>query len=590
MKMKKKIRILIAFLLVVSVVSGCTGQTAPTVETTVSTTAAATTAATTAKAEETTAATTAKATEAATPTPAPAPKVNEYGWEVPEKTIEFTVYKGQYDQVQMDEYTKRQADFVLENFNVKITNIWSADPAAERLNLMLASGDYPDAISAAPPATIVEWANQKKAVLLNPYLDAIGGNFKTVLGKALKRVTNDNGENYYFPACSGSLEIPVWCGSLRWDWWQEIGAPKFTTPQEFVDILIQISANHPTNARGEKIYPLSGYASSSASGGLADMIMALQAAYGLGGTGWAEDESHNLRSWINTPEGTEIVKFINRLYRDKLIDPDSYIQNLDQWTSFMVNERAIGIIGSWSSAEQPLPVWLTEPDYKDTKRLVQFKLQMPGTSNRQTAENQAGYWSTFITDKAVENGTIDGILKWFEFELSENGSKVVGWGVPNEADSIWDFKDGKGTQRQSVRDQFAAGTFEYMKAIFLGWNRFWNVASVGPFSDGTRTFIDANVRDMGWKKVMFDNLAGLVYDATDFLTIVVPPDSEQAVIALNVKDILDKGLIKCFSARTEVECVAELGALRAKLATAQLAKYEQFYTEQYKKNLAKSGN
>jgi putative aldouronate transport system substrate-binding protein len=550
--MKRIISILLSVMMIVGLLSACAVQATPT------------------------------QAPSATAVPTAQPKVNEFGWVVPEKTLEFTVYKGQFDQATMDGYAKREGEWLLKNFNIKITNIWSDATQVERLNLYLAAGDYPEVIGGVSNSIASDWAKQNKAILLNPYLDAIGGTYKSVIGTALKRTSDDSGNNYWIPSMTGSLDVPIATTGIRWDWYQEIGAPKFQSAQEFYDVLKQILVNHPKNANGEKTYALASYDRCNV------MVGYLNSAYGLN-CGWKIDESNNLTHWINTTEGYEVIKFINQLYRDKTIDPDSYIQTYAQWTTKMVNDRAFAYMGSWSDAEQPFAVWIKEEGHQDTKRIVQFKVVQPGTKGQLTPQSTNGFGAgVFLTDKAVTNGNIEEILKWYEFQLTETGMKIVGWGIPNEADSLWDFKDGKGAQRASVLEQFAKGTFDYMAAVGLGWNRFWDVAPLGPMSDGMHTFIGSDTKDQGWMKVMYDNMNGTVYDATDLMTISVPLDSSTGVTQQAIKDILDKGLIKAFEAKTDEELLAAVAKIRSECATAGIADYEKFYTEQYKKNIAKS--
>ena len=80
-------------------------------------------------------------------------EVNKYGWEVPEETIQFSYYyagDSTLAQADEDERLQQVADVLKDEFNVEIERIVYQQDATERLNLMLAGGEYPDVIVGMP--------------------------------------------------------------------------------------------------------------------------------------------------------------------------------------------------------------------------------------------------------------------------------------------------------------------------------------------------------------------------------------------------------------------------------------------------------
>jgi hypothetical protein len=77
-------------------------------------------------------------------------KVNAYGWNVPVNTLSFTYYAGQDSPDGVAFRTQVIDKMLLDQFNVKLTKIvYDIDPT-ERLNLMLASNEYPEVSTASP--------------------------------------------------------------------------------------------------------------------------------------------------------------------------------------------------------------------------------------------------------------------------------------------------------------------------------------------------------------------------------------------------------------------------------------------------------
>src|SRR5690554_861073 len=73
--------------------------------------------------------------------------VNEFGYEVPEETITFTVFAGYGDQAEFDEDSAWAKEFYKEHFNINFERLLFGIDMNEKLNLMLASNDYPEAIT-----------------------------------------------------------------------------------------------------------------------------------------------------------------------------------------------------------------------------------------------------------------------------------------------------------------------------------------------------------------------------------------------------------------------------------------------------------
>jgi len=119
--------------------------------------------------------------------------MNEYGWEVPEETIEITYYGGKDNPEWVKRSTERIHKYIFEKFNVRINKIVYDAEMDEILNLMLASGDYPEVIAGMYPDDAALWVKLGKAIELSPYIEEYGQNIKNKMGKYLDRLRDENG-------------------------------------------------------------------------------------------------------------------------------------------------------------------------------------------------------------------------------------------------------------------------------------------------------------------------------------------------------------------------------------------------------------
>ena len=59
-----------------------------------------------------------------------------------------------------------------------------------------------------------------------------------------------------------------------------------------------------------------------------------------------DESTGEFTHWINTDEGLEIAKYINRFYREGMIDPDYANNQFEDWEAKVANNRILGHLGT----------------------------------------------------------------------------------------------------------------------------------------------------------------------------------------------------------------------------------------------------
>jgi putative aldouronate transport system substrate-binding protein len=508
-------------------------------------------------------------------------KVNEYGWQVPDKTITISFYAGKDNPETVAKNTPQMDRFLLEKFNVKIQKIVYDTDMDERLSLMLASGDYPDVLACSlTDVQFRPWVTQKKAVELSGLIDKNGPNVKKELGSLYKRYFETDGKLYGVPSGWGFLGIPDYSAHIRWDWWQAMGAPAFKTTEDYYQILKKMQALHPTNKNGEKTYAIAWQPN-----------LAPERVTGYWGLkdGWKEDAGSNLTYWLNTKEGLDMALYFNRFNVEGLMDPDSFVSKYDDWKAKFSGERIMGHIGSWwVSWNAGHEIWQkTNPDWTDDQRFVQVKLQAPGVSTVYLSPKDVmGSGRTIITNKAKNPADI---VKWWNFEITPMGTRLLGWGVPNLEKSNWKVNaDGSWAFNDFARDTMISGKYDFTLGDSFGGGQYWQVMPIKFSSEKRPTTVwwDQNFnQDTKWKKIMADNMAGTQWDNTAIMEIKIASDSKMAFIKQQIKDIVTTGFAKAVMAPSAAECTAEFNNMVKAAKKAGLDEYQKFITDEYKKNL-----
>lgn len=503
-------------------------------------------------------------------------KVNEFGWEVPAKTLELTYYVGQDNPDTAAKNSKEIGQYILDKFNVKINKIVYDTDMVEKLNLMLASNDYPEIISNMNATEAQKWADLGKAQELTPLIDKVGPEVKKQMGDYLKRYKNAEGKIFILPVGWGLLPIADNGAQVRLDWYKEIGSPKFSTPDEYYEVLKKLVEKHPKNANGDKTYALGTWKDDK-------IIEQLGGVWGLK-YGWKEGADYALTHWSNTNEGLEFTKWYNRFAREGMLDPDSFTQKRDDWMTKCTNERYAGHFANWwVTKDAGNLVWMkTKPDFNDDMRFTHYSIKAPAAEKSYlNPKNTMGWGRTIITDKCKQP---ENVMKWWNFEMSDLGMKLLSWGVPNKDNSAWNYDGSKWSWNEKITQTLTNGKFDQAAFDANGGVSFWMVTGQNFREDGTSAWFDQDFPDK-WFKFKDENLKDSMFDFSALLSISLPSDSSVTVINQQVKDISLAGFANAVMAKTEAECEARFMEMRQKLNKAGVKELEKFYSKEYKKNM-----
>lgn len=210
----------------------------------------------------------------------------------------------------------------------------------DKTNAIMASGDLPD----------VMYVNDENLEIL------IDNNMIVNLGEHLDqmpKVTSLDGMdvalNYmkeFKSAGTGELyAMPTFVGKgpedgtternilkLYWDYYEEIGAPAFTSMDELIPILKEIQELHPTDAAGNQVYGVGTYYDAKNM----NYLFGYSTCFGYGSNYFNQMVAANMvdgeLEYLLEEDGIlyESLKWFNKLFKEGLFDPDSI--NMDRAT------------------------------------------------------------------------------------------------------------------------------------------------------------------------------------------------------------------------------------------------------------------
>jgi putative aldouronate transport system substrate-binding protein len=224
-----------------------------------------------------------------------------------------------------------------EATNVHLNITTAAEGAAEKVNLLLNSGQYPEVIINAGPlgaSDLVKYGAVEKIYLpLNDLIEQHAPNIKAFFAKypsAKQTVTSPDGNLYGIPSVEGSklvghgsISYKLW---LNTAWLTKLGLKSPTTTEEFRNVLRAFKTRDPNgNGRADEI-PLTGATATWA----ADPWLFLLNAFGYYNENLVMLKNDTFTPVANQDYIRDGLAYIKSLYDEGLIDPAAFTQTMDQ--------------------------------------------------------------------------------------------------------------------------------------------------------------------------------------------------------------------------------------------------------------------
>ncbi|CAM3563976.1 ABC transporter substrate-binding protein [Marinicrinis lubricantis] len=336
---------------------------------------------------------------------------------------------------------------------------------ANRIALMIASGDYPDMIS--PKGDASKLVDAGALIDLTDLIEEHGPNLKKVYGDYMERLkwSKDDDSIYILPSLNGVDQEYMDTGGtfhLQHQAVKEAGYPEIKTVKDYEAVIQQYVDSHPTTADGQPTIGLTL---------LADdwriMIGVTNPAFITTGAPddgeiYIDPETYEVTLHYRRPEEKEYFRWLNHMNDIGLLDPEAFVQKEDQYKAKIATGRVVGVIdqdwgfadsvnslkseGKYEQAYARFPITLTE-EYKD------HALQSTGF--------MAG-WGIGITTEAEDPVRAIKFLDWL---ASDEGQILNNWGIEGKHYTV---EDGKRVIIPEVLDKKINDNTNFTKETGIG--------------------------------------------------------------------------------------------------------------------------
>lgn len=347
-----------------------------------------------------------------------------------ETKAELTFFAGGSTMVE-DLNTNWQTQYYEEMSNVHIT--WEmvvGAEAGEKLNLSLASGDYPDVYwnTGLNTTQQAHYGSLGAFLPLNDLIDESTHYLKQILADRpdiLQAITDPNGNIYSLFRTSGishtDTQQKMW---VYKPWLDQLGMDIPTTTEEYYDMLVAFR-DHDMNGNGdpEDEYPLVG----STNGWMTDVSGFLMNPFIL-------NDGNDRLNLVNgklepayVQEGwREGLRYLNRLYQEGLIAKESFVQDGNQLISLTTGSDNI-VIGSVPAAYAGAFLNLGAVPNALSDYVVIPPLKS-GADSRAVTPRYYGDIAigAYVITSACEDPAL--AMKWVDYWYSEEGTLLTTWG------------------------------------------------------------------------------------------------------------------------------------------------------------------
>jgi len=544
---------------------------------------------------------------------------NEWGWIVPEETLVINMYFGQGNQASF--YADEQGgkafmdNWLLENMNVRINRVQTDVDRHTALNLMLTAGDYPELITNMPGDMADRFIEQGRAVNLMPMMEDWGYNITRRVGPYLNMlhtlVEDDDGQTnahlYRLPVNWGETpNVAGWDFGIRYDLWRELDMPLYTTPEEYFYTLLAVLQANPVNEFGEQVFAL-GYVGSN---NLIHLNVMLTA-YGFTGERYRRCEGQNsFTHWTRTEEARDVARLMNRMWRYDMIHPDFLSMTGDDYFEHIDNGRIIGNLSSWWHA------WVggherwagMRDDWQNHERFMNVSVAWPGVPIERTrllGYNWLGGDRAIITTQTEQAADI---LRFINWQNSELGNLISGWGPPAQTNNWQIAADGTWVVQDDIFDIARKNDFFHPRRAQHGANIF-NIAVNGgwlrtdgrsnfdmidprltrvsiwdywPIDPSTGEFVDEGLR------IAWGNFTAPAFNTTMY-TVTWDPESPVTMARTSILAAEEVWWAQIVTANSEEEAMRFFDEAAAHAEVLNVRSVEEFFQQQFDANRALMG-
>lgn len=368
--------------------------------------------------------------------------------------------------------------------------------SATKAGVMIASGDYPEIISAS--GEMAKLLDAGAYIALDDLIEKYGPNIKRVYGPYFNKMKAKDGKIYTLPfsAQQGYIAEPE-PGAAFWiqrSVLKEFNYPKITTLDEYFDLIKKYKEKYPKVDGKDTV----GFMTSA---GVNNNFFTIQnpaihlAGYPNDGGVYVDMKTNVASTVAGSEYQKKWVKKLSEMNAIGLFDPESFTMNKDQYLAKITSGRVLGYFNyGWQVGDATKNL---KAAGIDEKRYAPLPIVFDKSIKDQYID-PPGFVANYGVGISVKAKDPERIIKYFDNMLTEENQKLISWGIKDMTYSV----DEKG--RFYYKDDAQAKYHEDPEAsLKFGFNYF---ANDWPKYGTNSVFQDGNAYSPGYQAEVISKL------------------------------------------------------------------------------------
>lgn len=426
----------------------------------------------------------------------------------------------------------RVSQAITEKTGVTLEYSQSSGDAQEKLNLMLASNDYPDLILIGRSTGLIEnFISAQALIPLEDLIDEYAPNIKEQYGEYLERAKSEDGHIYGLPNWYGIDNEPVLGFMFRKDLLAEVApeevvnGERYITQDELMEYLRAFKEKYPT-IDGQDSVPMTLWAENWGS-----VIGTFKGMYGL--KDYAEVNGE-LKFDFRDPKYKEMLQFVNSIYREGLLDREWATNKEQLWKQKLSSGSVFSTVEAyWNTSEATQLLTQTNPD----AMFLPYKVVADGVDPTQTTYSSRNPMGWDIVAITKSNPDPVKTIQFLDFLASDEGQILLMSGVEGVD---YEIVDGRRVMLEDAKNAMLEDFTTYSNESGV---RYWTICvKNGNAKDGQPYLLSNEYTEDPVKEFSHVTLADTIYDCSPYQDLAPIGGS---VEALNYQKITDLQLEYC---------------------------------------------
>ena len=468
-------------------------------------------------------------------------------------------------------FTDAIAQQITEKTGIEISIQQPTGNPTEKLSLMLASGDYPDVVvMSRGDASLDKYISSGAFIPLDELIEKYGADLKQMYGDTLTKTRYTDGKNYYLANWYGLDSDPVFGMLMRQSLLEELALEKADgseplTTDEFEALLKQFKQKYST-IDGKESVPMTMNGE--------NMGANLGTFKGMWGLKTYYDNNGRLQYDVKDPKYREMLLYMNRLYREGLIEKEFAISKTQTWIQKLTTGAVFSTPGAyWDPGNGNAAL---KKDGGEKNQLFAYKVVAPGVDPAQTTfgpRSSLGWDAIAITKN---NKHPEETMKLFNYLASDEGQHLLLWGKEGEQ---YTMVDGKRQPDPAFLQSFKDNWDETVKTSGVRkW--LWFIKN-GLDPNGQPYDMAVKYQRSEVDELAIKSLGDSVWDTAEYDNLNPDGGTPEALTAQKVKDIMDQSITRAIIAPTEAEANAIFDKMLEDMKKAGDEKVEDIINQKY---------